>query len=57
MSCSHCERAVANALEDLGVSAVKASADGSFVEIAFDEDSLYLEAIKSEIAKVGYEAI
>ena len=54
MSCSHCELAIVNALEDLGVVAVKASAADSLVAIEFDENKLTLEAIKSEIVETGY---
>ncbi|MCL1996650.1 MAG: cation transporter [Defluviitaleaceae bacterium] len=54
MSCSHCEKAVINALEDLGVSSVKASAQNSLVDIEFDESKLSLETIKKEIVETGY---
>ncbi|MCL1992809.1 MAG: cation transporter [Spirochaetes bacterium] len=54
MSCAHCEKAVTNALEDLGVASVKASAKDSLVEVEFDEGKLSLDAIKSEIVETGY---
>ena len=54
MSCSHCERAITNAMEDLGVTSVTASAQNSLVEVEFDENKLTLEAIKAEITETGY---
>jgi len=54
MSCAHCEKAVVMALEDIGAASVKASATEAFVEVAFDPAKLTLEAIKAEIADVGY---
>ena len=54
MSCAHCERAITNAMEDLGVTAVTASAQNALVEVEFDESKLTVEAIKAEIAEAGY---
>ena len=54
MSCAHCERAVKNALLDLGVKTVKASAKRSTVEIEFSPDKVGLEEIKAEIIEAGY---
>ena len=54
MSCQHCEKAVINALEDIGVTSVTASAKNNSVEITFDSNKISLESIKNEISDVGY---
>ena len=53
MSCGHCEKAVENALEDVGVTA-KASAKNSTVAVEFDPNKITQEAIKAEIREAGY---
>ena len=53
MSCAHCEKAVINALTDLGAKSVKASAKKQTVEVVFSGD-LTLEEIKNEIKELGY---
>ena len=57
MSCEHCERAVTNALEDIGVTPVVVSAKKSLVEVEFDEGVVSLEAIKKEIVETGYTVV
>jgi len=54
MSCSHCERAVINALEDLGVISATASAKGKVVVVEYDPEKISLDVIKNEILEVGY---
>jgi len=54
MTCGHCEKAVINALTDLGVSKVKASSKKKVVEVAFLPDKVGLEEIKAEIKELGY---
>jgi len=54
MSCAHCEKAVKNALSDLGVKSVKASAKRNEVEVVFSPDTVTLEEIKAEIKEIGY---
>jgi len=54
MSCAHCEKAVKNALEDLGVKKVNASAKKNIVEVTFDPQAVNQEQIKSEIKELGY---
>ena len=54
MSCAHCEKAVTNALEDLGVASVTASAKKNLVEVTFDSDKISAEKIAAEIVDVGY---
>jgi len=56
MSCAHCEKAVVNALEDLGVISTKASAKDKTVEVEFDSAKLSAEDIRKEIAEIGYTA-
>ena len=57
MSCAHCEKAVVNALTDLGVKRVKASAKKKRVEVVFSPDAVDLERIKGEILEIGYQVI
>ena len=57
MNCTHCEKAVQNALEDLGVESVIASAKNNTVEIVFNPANLSTDAIKSEITETGYTVI
>ena len=54
MSCGHCEKAVVNALEDLGVQHVLASAQAGTVVLDFDPATVSLEQIKGEINDIGY---
>jgi len=56
MSCAHCEKAVTNALEDLGATNVSASAANNTVAFTHDPAALSLEAIKNEIKEMGYHA-
>jgi len=55
MSCAHCEKAVVNALEDLGITAT-ASAKNATVTGEYDPTKISLENIKKEIAETGYPA-
>ena len=55
MSCSHCERAIINALTDIGVNAVAVSLAENTVTVEFDETKISLDAIKAEIIETGYE--
>ena len=57
MSCGHCERAVENALSDIGVGFAKASSDAGEVIVEFDPGVITLEKIKSEIVETGYEVL
>ena len=54
MTCAHCEKAVKNALTDLGVKSVKASAKKQSVDIVFSPEIVTLEEIKTEIKELGY---
>ena len=55
MSCAHCEKAVKNALTDLGVKTIKASAKKNTVEVVFSTDIISLERVKAEIIELGYD--
>ena len=55
MSCGHCEKAVENALADIGVGVVKANSGTSEVNVEFDPGVVTLEKIKAEIVETGYE--
>jgi len=54
MTCAHCEKAVVNALTDLGVKSVKASAKKKTVDITFSPETITLDEIKAEIKEIGY---
>lgn len=55
MNCAHCEKAISNALEDLGVANIHASATNKTVEFSFDPSKLTLDDIEKEIIETGYE--
>ena len=55
MSCAHCEKAVVNALTDLGVTSVVANATSDTVEITYNASVLLLESIKDELSDMGYQ--
>ena len=57
MSCGHCEKAVENALADIGVSAVKANSGTNEVMVEFDSAVVTLEKIKAEIVETGYDLL
>ena len=54
MSCGHCEKAVINALEDIGVPNAAASSANNTVELEYDSSKISLDAIKAEIIDCGY---
>ena len=54
MSCAHCERAVKNALEELGVKSIKASAKKNTVDIVFSPEVVSLDEIIAEIKSMDY---
>lgn len=54
MSCSHCERAVTIAMEDIGVKVIVISAKDGIAELEYDSAKVTPEGIKAEIADVGY---
>ena len=57
MSCGHCEKAVANALTDIGVSVVKADSKAGEVYVEFDTAKVTFDKIKAEIKETGYEVL
>ena len=57
MSCGHCEKAVVNALTDIGVGVVQANSSLGEVYVEFDQASVTLEKIKAEIIEAGYEVL
>ena len=54
MSCAHCEKAIVNALTDIGVQNVIASAQNNTVELTYDSSALSLDIIKGELNDMGY---
>ena len=54
MSCAHCEKAVVNALVDMGVQCATANAKNSMVEITYDPSLLTLDSMKNELNDMGY---
>jgi len=55
MSCAHCEKNLANAMEDLGVKVIRVSAPEGVAELEHDPSKVTQEAIKAEIVEIGYE--
>jgi len=53
MSCAHCEKAVKNALEDLGALNVIASAKKNMVELSMPSN-VSMDTLKNEILEMGY---
>jgi len=51
MSCSHCEKAIQNALEDIGVVAIASAKDKT---VSFEAGGVAIDTIKDEITKTGY---
>ncbi|MCL1935355.1 MAG: cation transporter [Defluviitaleaceae bacterium] len=54
MTCSHCETAVKNAMEDLNVNVIQVSSEKELLEIEFDPSKVTLEQIKNEITDMDY---
>jgi len=54
MNCAHCEKAVINALTDMGAKNVAVSAQSSTVEVTYDPANVTLDSIKNEINDMGY---
>jgi copper chaperone len=58
MSCSHCERAIKNALSELnGVSDIEVDLDGNTVTVKYDEDLVTVINLKEVIEDVGYDVV
>jgi copper chaperone len=58
MSCSHCERAVKNALNELsGVSNTEVSLEEKTVTVEYDSDVIEEERLIEEIEDVGYDVV
>ena len=57
MSCGHCEKAVVNALTDIGVGVVRADSGTGEVYVEFDPAVVALDKIKSEITETGYDLL
>lgn len=55
MSCSHCERAITRALNEIGVNTVIADAKAGSVAIEYVESQVSIEEIKAKIVEAGYE--
>lgn len=55
MSCGHCKMSIENAAGALeGVSSITADPDTKKVEVAYDENTVSLDAIKQAITAAGY---
>jgi len=57
MSCKHCEKAVVNALEDLGAAKVTANKDNGQVVVEYDATAVSVEDMRKELIEAGYEVI
>lgn len=56
MSCGHCVQSVEKAVRGLGAS-VKVDLSSGKVDVAFDESSVQLAAIKEAIEDQGYDVV
>lgn len=54
MSCEHCERAVKNSMEDIGVTTVSISHTQNTAILEYDPSKTSLDDIKAEIIDTGY---
>lgn len=58
MACSHCERAINEAVGELkGVKEVSANVDRKTVIVTFDEGLVTLQKIKETIEEEGYDVV
>jgi len=58
MSCSHCERAIKNALNELnGVSNTEVDLNGKTVTVQYDIDLVADTDLIGEIEEAGYEVV
>lgn len=58
MSCSHCERAIKNALSELnGVSDIEVDLSEKTVTVKYDEDLITEINLKEVIEDVGYDVV
>ena len=55
LSCGHCEKAVENAMEDMGVKVIRVSAKEGIAELEYDPNKITPDSIKAEIVDIGYE--
>jgi len=55
MSCTHCEKAVTNSMEDIGVKTLQISHADGLAKLQYDPAKTSLEKIKTEILDTGYE--
>ena len=57
MSCSHCERAVEEAVMNLqGVKSAKAKSRKNLLTVRFDPSTTSIDAIKEAVVEEGYQA-
>jgi len=56
MSCQHCVRSIQGALRGIGTEA-KVNLTENTVEVAFDENAVAIEQIKSVIEEQGYDVV
>lgn len=58
MSCAHCQKAVAEALQSLeGVSNVEVSLERGEAKLSYDPAKVSDQAIKAAIEEAGYEVV
>jgi len=56
MSCKHCELAVTNAMEDIGVLTLYVCAQENIAELQYDPEKVTISAIIDEIKDCGFDA-
>ncbi|KUK11167.1 MAG: Copper ion binding protein, putative [Clostridia bacterium 41_269] len=58
MACSHCKRAVEEALKTLeGVTSVEADLDSGKVYVFYEGDEMDLNSLKEAVKSAGYEVV
>jgi copper chaperone len=58
MSCSHCQRAVTNALKELeGVENVEVHLDQGTADVTYDSSKVSIDKMKEAVEEQGYDVV
>ncbi len=57
MSCSHCEKRVADSLRKIGVAESVVSAKSGSANVTYDPDKISVPALKQAVKDAGYEVV
>jgi len=55
MSCEHCEKALTNAMDDIGVKVILVSAKDEIAELEYDSMNVSIDKIKEEIKDCDFD--